>query len=83
MTQTACGHITTVMGGTLRSSTATLGTTLVRFSGGPIVGEVRDYASEEGTGTAREHLPTASIVESAARELGKGFEIERRVSCAA
>ena len=53
---------------------------LVRLPGGPIVGKVRDRAAEEGSGSAGEHLPSAGIIESAARELGKGFEIERRVS---
>jgi hypothetical protein len=55
-------------------------TTLVQLPGGPVIGKVRDRASVEGSGSAGEHLPTASIIEGAARELGKGFEIERRVS---
>jgi hypothetical protein len=40
----------------------------------------RDLASVEGSDSAGEHLPTAGIVEGAARELGKGLEIERRDS---
>jgi hypothetical protein len=53
---------------------------LVRLPGGPIIGKVRDRASVEGSGSACEDLPAASIIKVAARELGKGFEIERRVS---
>lgn len=45
-----------------------------------MVNKVRDRTSIEGSGSTSEHLPTASIIEAAARELGKGFEIERRVS---
>ncbi len=41
---------------------------------------MRDRASVEGPGSAGEYLPTAGIIEGAAGELGKGFEIERRVS---
>jgi hypothetical protein len=53
---------------------------LVRFPGGPAVGDVRDRAAVEGSGSASEHLPTTGVIEGATRELGKGFEIERRVS---
>jgi len=59
---------------------ASSGTTLVRLPGGPVVSKVGDRASVEGSGSPGEHLPTAGIIEGAARELGKGFEIERRVS---
>jgi hypothetical protein len=48
-----------------------------------MIREVRDHASEEGSGSTGEHLPTAGIVEGAARELGKGFEVERREGGAA
>jgi hypothetical protein len=56
------------------------GTTLVRLPSWPIISKVRDRASVEGSGSAGEHLPAARIIEGAARELGKGLEIERRVS---
>lgn len=46
--------------------------------GRPIVNKVRDVASVEGSGITGEHLPTAGIIERAARELGNGFETERR-----
>jgi len=59
---------------------ASSGTTFVRLPGGPIISKVRDRAAEEGSGSTAEHLPTAGIIEGAARELGQGFEIERRVS---
>ncbi|MDF3066418.1 MAG: hypothetical protein K0R38_2019 [Polyangiaceae bacterium] len=42
-----------------------------------------DLATEEGSGGTREHLTTAGVIESAARQLGEGFEIERRESGAA
>lgn len=42
-----------------------------------MVGKVRDRAPEKGSGSTGEHLPTAGIIEGAAGELGKGFEIER------
>jgi hypothetical protein len=54
------------------------GTTLVRLPGRPIVSEVRDRASAEGSGFAGEHLPTAGIIEGATGELGESFEIQRR-----
>lgn len=50
------------------------------FPGGPPISEVRDRASVEGADSAGEHLPTARIIEGAARKLGKGFEIKRRAS---
>ena len=59
---------------------ASSGTTLVRLPGGPTITKEGDRASVEGSGSTGEHLPTAGIIEGAARELGKGFEIERRVS---
>ena len=52
----------------------------MRLPGGPIIGKVRDRASVEGSGSTGDHLPTAGIIEGAARELGEGFEIERRAS---
>jgi len=52
----------------------------VRLPGGPIVGKVRDRATVEGSGGTGEYFTSARIIEGAARELGKGFEIERRVS---
>jgi len=45
-----------------------------------MIRKVRDRASVEGSGGTGEHLPTARIIEGAARELGEGFKIERRVS---
>jgi hypothetical protein len=59
---------------------ASSGTPFVRLPGGPIISKVRDRASVKGSGSTGEHLPTASIIEAAARELGKGFEVERRMS---
>lgn len=61
-------------------SSSSSGTPLVRLPGGPKIDKVRDRASVEGSGNTGEHLPTAGIIEGAARELGKSFEIERRVS---
>lgn len=52
----------------------------MRLPGGPIINKVRDRASVEGSGSTVEHLTSARIIEGAARELGKGFETERRVS---
>lgn len=46
---------------------------------GPIVRKVGNRASVEGAGGTGEHLTSPRIIEGAARELGKGFEIERRV----
>jgi len=71
--------------GTLKSSSTGLRqyssrATFVRLPGGPIISKVRDRASVEGSGSSGEHLPTARIIEGAAGELGKGFEIEGRVS---
>jgi hypothetical protein len=62
---------------------ASSGTTFVRLPGGPIVSKVRDRASVEGSGGTLEHFTSARIIEGAARELGNGFEIERRVTGAA
>jgi len=55
----------------------------VRLPGGPIVSKVRDRASVEGSCGTGEYFTSARIIEGATRELGKGFEIERRVSGAA
>ena len=52
----------------------------MRFPGGPIISKVRDLATVEGSGSTGEHLPTAGIIEGAARELSKGFEIEGSMS---
>jgi hypothetical protein len=52
----------------------------MRLPSGPIISKVRDRASVEGAGSPGEHLPAAGIIEGATRELGEGFEIERRVS---
>lgn len=57
-----------------RSSAATL----VRLAGAPMVDDIRDCASEERAGSTCEHFPTARIVEAAARQLSKAFEIQRR-----
>jgi hypothetical protein len=59
---------------------ASSGTTFVRLPGGPIISKVRDRASVEGSGGTGEYFTSSRIIEGAARELGKGFEIERRVS---
>jgi hypothetical protein len=59
---------------------ASSGTTFVRLPGGPIISKVRDRASVEGSGGTGKYFTSARIIESAARELGEGFEIERRVS---
>jgi hypothetical protein len=59
---------------------ASSGTTFVRLPGWPIISKVRDRASVEGSGGTGEHFTSACIIEGAARELGKSFEIERRVS---
>jgi hypothetical protein len=47
-----------------------------------MIGKVGDCASEECAWSACEHLPAARIIEGAAREPGKGFEIERQESLA-
>jgi len=52
----------------------------VLLPSGPIVTKVRDRAPVEGSGGTREHFTSARIIKGAARELGKGFEIERRAS---
>jgi hypothetical protein len=52
---------------------------LVRLPGGPEISKVRDRASVEGSGITGDHVPTAGIIKVAARELGKGFKIERGV----
>jgi hypothetical protein len=59
---------------------ASSGTTVVRLPGGPIISKVRDRASVEGSGGTGNYFTSARIIEGATRELGKGFEIERRVS---
>jgi hypothetical protein len=63
----------------VHTQTPSSGTTLVWLPGGPKIRKVCDRASVEGSCRAGEHLPAAGIIEGAARELGKRFEIERRV----
>ena len=48
--------------------------------GRPMISKVRDRAPVEGSNGTSEHFASARIIKGAARELGKGFEVERRVS---
>jgi hypothetical protein len=52
----------------------------VRLPGRPVVGKVRDFSSEKRSYSAGKNLAPPRVVEGAARELGKRFEIHRRSS---